>query len=198
MPIYVVVVKDRETILADFFSSIYFRRHYIELLRYIRDNFGVEFPVFESILSGKRCTDPSELLNEIISLTLFLNRYEGKIPKAYFLAIMPRDYSDVVSLLLGGAASVAIPHGNSIIELEGGLGGLAMYRDGVKVKEYREGDEIEVKDMKFKVFTRTAYDAFGKPLKTLVLASIIAERSGGEIFLSEELPPELSRRLPSI
>ncbi len=196
MPIYIYVFRDDKTFLVDYFTTIYYRRNYIELLKILEEKYNYSYPVFKDILIGGRCRDPQKLLDELLELMNNLYKLEYELPKAYFFAVFPKDFNDVVSLILGGSSSITIPFKENVYRISGGLSNAKLYENEKFVRELEEGEELKIGNTLIKVFTRTSFDALGKPIKSLIFASLIAVRNNAEILLIEKIPEELRRRIP--
>ena len=109
MPIYIYVFRDDKTFLVDYFTTIYYRRNYIELLKILEEKYNYSYPVFKDILIGGRCRDPQKLLDELLELMNNLYKLEYELPKAYFFAVFPKDFNDVVSLIPVSYTHLTLP-----------------------------------------------------------------------------------------
>jgi len=176
MPVYLVALKRGEVVASDRFSSVYFAEHYVELLRIAEERFGVRFPKLRELLMLSGAVEPSPLLEEALELMSLLLERDREMPRAYFFAILPRDFTDVVGLVLGGSSRVSIPTEEGSYELRGGLGRALLVRDGEVIRELREGDEVTVGGLRFRVFSRSCYEMAEGPLKTLIAFSLLAKR----------------------
>ncbi|MEM1509681.1 MAG: hypothetical protein QW291_07025 [Thermofilaceae archaeon] len=174
MPIY-VIVGDGE--FTDKVSTIFFPRDFRYLLGLLRKKFDVSYPTIEKLFNGE-LVKPVELLEEALDLLMLLRTRSAELPKAYFFAVLPKDFTDVVSLIGGGATSMTIPAGSKVYELTGGFGAATIKEDGEEERHLEAGKELTISSVKIKVFTRTAYEATASPLKTLIVASLIASKLG--------------------
>ncbi|RLE77436.1 MAG: hypothetical protein DRJ56_02325 [Thermoprotei archaeon] len=155
---------------------MYFAEHYVELLRIAEERFGVRFPKLRELLMLSGAVEPSPLLEEALELMSLLLERDREMPRAYFFAILPRDFTDVVGLVLGGSSRVSVPTEEGSYELRGGLGRALLVRDGEVIRELREGDEVTVGGLRFRVFSRSCYEMAEGPLKTLIAFSLLAKR----------------------
>lgn len=185
MPLYIFVIKDNQVIYSDKLSSIYFEKHYIELLKIIEEKYNINFPLLKTIFSKRTFRNPEDLIDEAIDFLRFLKEKESSLPKAYFYTVLPKDFSDVVSLITGGASSISLPTSKGLYELVGGFGKALLYKNGVLERRLKEYEEIELENVKIKVFHRTSYEAVKGVIKTLITASLIAEKNNASVFISE-------------
>ena len=192
------MVKEGKVIASDRFSSIYFREHYSELLRYIEDKYDVRFPALKEIFESENSLEPSILLEESLSLVDFLLEKDHEMPRAYFFAVFPKDFNDVLSLILGGSSNIKIPLEGSIYEFKGGFGYALLLKDGELVKRLSEGDEVNLGTLSVKVFSRSCYDIMERPLKTLAVFSLLANKRGGMIKVSMSPTSSIIWRYPHI
>ncbi|RLE70970.1 MAG: hypothetical protein DRJ43_00815 [Thermoprotei archaeon] len=176
MPVFVIVGRGRSA-LVDKVSTIFFPRDFLGLLRIIEERYGLRYPSLKELFNGREI-EPLKLLEEVLQLLRFLMKRSSELPRSYFFAVMPKDFSDVASLICGGASSMTIPFGEGTYKLVGGFGRAELYVNEKRVRELREGEELELGTVKVKVFTRPAYNAVAGPLKTLLTAALIASREG--------------------
>lgn len=174
MPIY-IIVGDGE--FTDKVSTIFFPKDFRYLLGLLRDRFGASYPTIEKLFSGEN-VKPTELLEETLDLLMLLRARSAELPKAYFFAVLPKDFTDVVSLIGGGATNMTIPAGSKVYELTGGFGTAIIRENGENERSLEAGEELIISSVKVKVFTRAAYEATASPLKTLIVASLLASKLG--------------------
>jgi len=185
MPLYISVIKGNNILYFDRLSSIYFEKHYIELLKIIEKKLCMRFPLLETIFSRRKFKNTKALIDEAIRFLIFLRENEKNLPKAYFYTVLPKDFSDVVSLITGGASSISLPTGEGLYELIGGFGKALLYKNGTLERKLKEYEEIEFENVKIKVFYRTSYEAVKGVIKTLITASLIADKNDAYITISE-------------
>ncbi|MCD6368681.1 MAG: hypothetical protein J7L38_02650 [Thermoproteales archaeon] len=197
MPIFVHVVKGGEVVFVDFFSTIYFKKHYLKLLEFIEKEYQRYFPTLKIILEYDTPTNPDTIVEEALRFLDFIIERDHELPRAFFFAVFPKDYTDVVSLLLGGASSIKIPQEDGETEIRGGFGEAILIKGEKFIRRLRDGEELTISDIKLKVFSKSCYEAINRPLKTLITAGLIAQRKKGSILLTEKIQEYIFKRLPS-
>jgi len=190
------MIKNGEIIASDKFSSIYFKEHYDELLDYIERRYSVSYPTLKKMFKSESLMKPESILKESLELMDFLLRRDHEMPRAYFFAVFPRDFNDIVSLILGGSSSIKVPLDEGLYEFKGGFGYAFLLKNGRVIKELSEGDEMNLGIIRVKVFSRSCYDIMEKPLKTLVVFSLLAKRRGAHIRLTPSPTSSIIWRSP--
>jgi len=176
VPVYVIVGSGAGAFI-DRVSTIFFPSDFEDLLRLVEERFGATYPTLMALFKGQE-VEPSKLLEEALDLLQLLKSRASELPRSYFFAVLPKDFGDVASLLGGGASGMVIPGGDRVYRLIGGFGKAELRDDKGNVEELEEGAELTLGAVKVKVFTRLAYEAAAGPLKTLIVASLIAMRRG--------------------
>jgi len=182
IPIFVLVAKDDEVIFMDKVSTIFFTKDFLELLRHIEAEYGLRFSTLHKLFMGEVIKDPREIVEDTLRLLMFTYEREDELPKVFFFVTFPRDFLDVMGILLGGASSIEIPLEDKTMRIEGGLGKAIIYEDGIPVRDLREGEELKVSTLSIKVLTKTAYDMVSGPLKTLAIAALVALRERARLL----------------
>lgn len=193
MGFYVSVEKGFETLFIEKFITHFFKEDFERLLKLADEVYNKSFPMLFEVLRvrGKcKVSSTQKLMEEAIELLELLAKEEDKLPPFFFIVAFPKDFDDVISALLGGCLSIEIPSDEGFsYEVKGGLGEAALYRkaDGFKgyVKKLNGGDVVSIGKVSMKIFIKTCYQAFNKPLKTLITATLIAWRHGGEVNITE-------------
>ncbi len=183
MPILAVIKKNTKLIFVDKVSTIFFRKDFLKLLHFLNHEYKVSYPSVVKAFLGERIKDLRQLVDESINLLKFTYNKNKEIPRVFFFAVFPRDFLEVVSLLLGGASSITVPLKDGVYVLDGGLGEAALYKDNTKVRDLVEGEEIKLGNLLVKVFSKTAYDVIDGPIKTIIVLSLIAMKENGELQL---------------
>lgn len=181
MPVYVHVVKNGKVLYTDRLSTIYFKKHYEDFIKFIEEEFNLRYPTLELLFKYDKDLPPKDILEEALDLLTLLNNNKDILPKAYVFAILPKDFWDVPSLLIGGCASMKVFDGNDVYELISGFGYAKVLKNGVVIKILKSGDEVAVGNRKVKVFSRNSYDVLERSLKTLITMALIALRSNAKI-----------------
>ncbi|HDH06828.1 MAG TPA: hypothetical protein ENF87_00495 [Thermoproteales archaeon] len=181
MPILIEVGSKNKTIIYDYFSTIFFKQHFIELLDLLKEKYDKLFPTLLKLFETKDFIKPEPIIEEALDLLTLVWHENRRLPRYYFFAVFPIDYSDVASLLLGGASSMEFPSEN--IRLQGGLGKALMRKGSEIIKMLKDGDEINVGNTRIKVFTKPCYYSVEKPLKTLITYSLLASRKRVQVRL---------------
>jgi len=179
VPIYVVVGRGANA-FTDRVSTIFFPSDFEDLLRLIEEKFGTSYPTLLSLFRGQE-VEPSKLLDEALDLLQLLKSRADELPCSYFFAVLPKDFEDVASLLGGGASGMVIPGEDRVYKLVGGFGRAELRDDKGNVEKLEEGAELTLGAVRVKVFTRPAYEAAAGPLKTLIVASLIAMKKGAAL-----------------
>ena len=193
MGFYVSVGKGFETLFIEKLITHFFKEDFERLLKLAGEVYKKSFPMlFEVLRTCGRCriSSAQKLLEEALDLLKLLAKEEDRFPQFFFIVTFPKDFDDILSALLGGSLSIEIPSDEGFsYEVKGGLGGAALYKKvngGISyVKKLDGGDVVSIGKVSMKVFTKSCYQAFNKPLKTLITASLIAERYGGEVDITE-------------
>ena len=191
------MIKENEVIVSDRFSSIYFKEHYNELLKYLKSKYNVSYPALEILFESEDPIEPNKLLRESLDLIDLLLRNDYEMPRAYFFAVFPKDFNDVLSLILGGSSNIKVPLKEGLYELKGGFGYALLLKDGELIRELSEGEEINLGMISIKVFSRSCYDMMEKPLKTLVVFSLLAVRRRAKVKTSSSPTSFIIWRSPS-
>lgn len=187
MPIFVMVTRDDEILHFDKVSTIFFRENYLELLDLIRNKYDKDYKILRELMNTYGPVDPQVLLDELLGLLGFISNMDESLPRAYFFAVLPRNFIDVISLILGGASKMEIPLKDKVYKLIGGFKDPVLLEGDKVVRLLTEGEELVIGETKIKVFSRSCYEALSSPLKSLVLASLLGIRLGGSITLTEDL-----------
>jgi len=169
--VYVVVGRGRFT---DRVSTVFFPKDFLNLLDRVESELNASFPNLRKLFNGGE-VEPGALLEEALNLLLLLKERGSELPPAFFFAVLPKDFEDVASIIGGGASSMAIPVEGRVYELIGGFG-KAILRAPEGERELKAGEELSLGTVRVKVFTRQAYEAVAGPLKTLVVAALLAIR----------------------
>lgn len=172
VPVYVAVGEH----FIERLSTVFFPRDFIELLEHLEKKLGYAYPMLHAFFMGEEVA-AAPLLDEAMELLLLLKHRAEILPPVFFFAVLPRDFDDVASIIGGGASSMLIPTPDGVCELHGGFKKAIMVR-GHEVKNLKAGDELLVGGVRVKVFTRSPYEAVIGPLKTLIVAALIASRAG--------------------
>ncbi|RLE90349.1 MAG: hypothetical protein DRJ49_00195 [Thermoprotei archaeon] len=182
-----MVIRGNEILHFDKVSTVFFRDNYLELLGTIRNRYNKEYETMKKLMSTYGPVDPQVLLDELLELLDFVASMDKELPRAYFFAVLPKDFADAISLILGGASKIEIPFGNKVYRVVGGFRNPVLLEGKRVVRSLTEGEELTIGEVKFKVFSRSCYEALSGPLKSLVLASLLGIKFKGDITLTEDL-----------
>lgn len=171
MPVYVSVGQH----FIERLSTVFFPSDFLELLDHVEAELRRTFVTLRSFFAGEEVS-AEPLLEEAMELLLLLKHRAEALPPVFFFAVLPKDFDDVVSIVGGGASSMLIPTPEGLCELRGGFKRAILVKDR-EVRSLKAGDELHVGGVKVKVFTRSPYEAVAGPLKTLIVAALIALKS---------------------
>ena len=157
----------------------------------------MNYPTLKKMFESESPVEPGALLKESLDLMDFLLSKDHEMPRAYFFAVFPKDFNDVVSLILGGSSNIKIPLEEGLYELRGGFGYALLLKDGKLLKKLSEGEEMSLGTILVKVFSRSCYDIMEKPLKTLVVFSLLAKKRSALIRLTLSPTSSIIWRFPT-
>ncbi len=197
MPLWIKIIKGNEEVFRDKLSSTFTRKDLIRAIRYIGSRYQRKFSALLNFLHQLSSPPLQELLEEILDLACLLTLKEGELPQAFFFVPLPEDFDEVKRLLQGFPTELKVVCEEGVYYLRGGFGEAYIEKNGVRIKNLKAGEKIEICALKAKVFAITCKAMMRRFVGTLATVLCLAQRLGGELLEleeSSESPPPSPRR----